>query len=79
MANLDVQRLRKNILKYYSNYNVAPVNTYELSSDMDANDCAGVIDDIASYLLKPMEKISVLSYHRYSKNVKILKYLILKL
>lgn len=56
MANLDVQRLRKNILKYYSNYNVAPVNTYELSSDMDANDCAGVIDDIASYLLKPMEK-----------------------
>lgn len=56
MANLDVQRLRKNLLKYYGKYNVLPVSTYELSSDMDAGSCAKVVDDITTYLLKPMEK-----------------------
>lgn len=56
MANLDIQRLRKNILKYYSNYKAAPVNTYELSDSMDVTACASVIDDITSYLLKPIEK-----------------------
>lgn len=56
LANIDVQRLRKNLLTYYSKYNVVPVSTYELLSDMDAGNCASVIDDITSYLLKPIEK-----------------------
>ncbi|WP_340818003.1 hypothetical protein [Methanolobus sp. WCC4] len=56
MANMDVQRLRKDLLKYYGKYNTMPVSTYELSADMDAGNCASVIDDITSYLLKPMEK-----------------------
>ncbi|MBP1910255.1 hypothetical protein [Methanolobus bombayensis] len=56
MANLDVQRLRKNLLKYYGKFNVLPSNTYELSSDMDSGNCAAIIDDITSYLLKPAEK-----------------------
>nr|WP_321498065.1 hypothetical protein [uncultured Methanolobus sp.] len=56
MANLDVQRLRKNLLKYYGKFNVLPSNTYELSSNMDGSNCAAIIDDITSYLLKPAER-----------------------
>ncbi len=56
LANLDVQRLRKNLLKYYSKYNVLPISTYELTGSMDAGSCAGVIDDITSYLLRPVER-----------------------
>ncbi|WP_407356222.1 hypothetical protein [Methanolobus sp. WCC5] len=56
MANLDVQRLRKDLLKYYGRYNVLPGNTYELSNNMDAQACAAVIDDITSHLLKPAER-----------------------
>jgi hypothetical protein len=56
LANLDVQRLRKDLLKYYGRYNVLPGNTYELSNNMDAQACAAVIDDITSHLLKPAER-----------------------
>ncbi|TQD24479.1 hypothetical protein [Methanolobus vulcani] len=56
MANLDVQRLRKNLLKYYGKFNLLPASTYELSSDMDSSNCAAIIDDITSYLLKPAER-----------------------
>ncbi len=56
MANLDVQRLRKNLLKYYGRYNVLPVNTDELSCQMDIDSCASVIDDITKHLLKPAER-----------------------
>ncbi len=56
LANLDVQRLRKNLLKYYSRYNVIPGNTYELSSDMDIESCVAAIDDITSHILRPAER-----------------------
>ncbi|SFM33785.1 hypothetical protein [Methanolobus profundi] len=68
MANLDVQRLRKDLLKYYSKFNVLPINTYELSASMDAGSCAEVIDDITSYLLKPMEKNIRLELSQMFKN-----------
>lgn len=56
MANLDVQRLRKNLLKYYGRYNVLPGNTYELSDDMDIENCVAAIDNITKHILKPAER-----------------------
>ncbi len=51
-----MQRLRKNLLKYYGRYNALSGNTYELSANMGVESCAAVIDDITSYLLKPAER-----------------------
>lgn len=56
MANLDVQRLRKNLLKYYGRYNVLAGNNYELSDDMNIEKCVAAIDNITKDILKPTER-----------------------
>jgi len=56
MANLNKQKLRSNLLKYCSKYNVEPPNTHDLYQDSSREACENVVNEITNYLMDPIEK-----------------------
>jgi len=56
VANIDEQKLRAKLLKYYVRYNIRPINIHALSQDFTVEGCASIVNEITAYLVAPIEK-----------------------
>ncbi|WP_406657699.1 hypothetical protein V7O62_03840 [Methanolobus sp. ZRKC2] len=53
--NLDVLRLRKELLKYCGKYNVQVRDSHAVSSEISVEECSMIIDEIVTDLVEPIE------------------------